>query len=101
MIAAVKQRRRPCAECGKRPRTFGLDRCRECYKQIGPVDGSLGFSLRTAPEHPHDVEVDLAGIWGDPDAVIAAVRDALAAAAIDPGDFLEAVRPAADETTNC
>ena len=34
---------------------------------------------------------------GDPDAVIAAVRDALAAAGIDPGDFLEAVRPAADD----
>ena len=67
------------------------------HKQIRPVDGSLGFSLRTAPERPHDVEVDLAGIWGDPDAVIAAVQDALAAAGIDPGDFLEAVRPAADD----
>ena len=97
MSAAVKRRRRPCAECGKRPRAFGLEWCRECYKQIRPVDGSLGFSLRTAPERPHDVEVDLAGIWGDPDAVIAAVRDALAAAGIDPGDFLEAVRPAADD----
>ena len=55
------------------------------------------FSLRNAPERPHEIEVDLAGIWGDPDAVIAAVRDALAAAGIDPGDFLEAARPAADD----
>ena len=85
MSAAVKRRRRPCAECGKRPRAFGLEWCRECYEQIKPVDGSLGFSLRTAPQRPHDVEVDLASIWGNPDAVIAAVRDALAAAGIDPG----------------
>ena len=92
-----ERRRRPCAECGKRPRAFGLEWCRECYEQIKPVDGSLGFSLRTAPQRPHDVEVDLASIWGNPDAVIAAVRDALAAAGIDPGDFLEAARPAADE----
>ena len=49
------------------------------------------------PERPYDIEVDLAGIWGDPDSVIAAVRDALAAADIDPGDFLEAVRPAVDD----
>ena len=80
MIAAVKRRRRPCAECGKRPRAFGLEWCSECYEPVGGGDGSLGFSLRTAPERPHDVEVDLAGIWGDPDAVIVAVRDALAAA---------------------
>ena len=97
MIAAVKRRRRPCAECGKRPRAFGLNWCSECYKQSAVVDGSLGFSLRNAPERPHDIEVDLAGIWGDPDTVIAAVRDALVAADIDPGDFLEAVRPAVDD----
>ena len=97
VITAVKRRRRPCAECGKRPRAFGLNWCSECYKQSAVVDGSLGFSLRNAPERPHDIEVDLAGIWGDPDTVIAAVRDALAAADIDPGDFLEAVRPAVDD----
>lgn len=65
-------------------------------RAVGPLDGSLGFSLRTAPEHPHDVHVDLTTIWGNPDAMIAAVRDALATAGIDPGDFLEAARPAAD-----
>ena len=97
MIAAVKRRRRPCAACGKRPRAFGLNWCSECYAQLPVVDGSLGFSLRNAPERPYDIEVDLAGIWGDPDSVIAAVRDALAAADIDPGDFLEAVRPAVDD----
>ena len=156
MIAAVKRRRRPCAVCGKRPRAFGLNWCSECYKQSAVVDGSLGFSLRNAPERPHDIEVDLAGIWGDPDTVIAAttsglspllgnvylhyaldvwfdqvvrprlrgratlvryaddfvigferrddaervmdvLRDALAASDIDPGDFLEAVRPAVDD----
>ena len=55
------------------------------------------FSLRTAPEDPHDVLVDLTTIWGNPDAVIAAVRDALATAGIDPADFLEAAWPAADD----
>ena len=89
--------RRLCVECRKRPRAFGLEWCSECYEQIGPVDGSLGFSLRTAPEHPHDVHVDLTTIWGNPDAVIAAVGDALTTAGIDPGDFLEAARPAADD----
>ena len=63
--------------------------------QAGRRQPRLFASNRT--ERPHDVEVDLAGIWGDPDAVIAAVQDALAAAGIDPGDFLEAVRPAADD----
>ena len=89
--------RRPCAECGKRPRAFGLEWCAECYERIPAVDGSLGFSLRTAPERPHDVHVDLTGIWGDPDAVIAAVGDSLAEAGIDPDDFLEAAKPAADD----
>ena len=97
MTATPKRPRRLCAECGKRPREFGLEWCSECYERIGPVDGSLGFSLRHAPEHPHDVRVDLAGVWGDPDAVIAAVRDALIAAGFDPGDFLEAASPAADD----
>ena len=97
MTAEVKHPRRLCAECRKRPRAFGLEWCAECYAQRGTVDGSLGFSLRTAPKRPHDVKVDLAAVWGDPDAVIAAVRDALAAAGIDPGDFLEAARPATDD----
>ena len=97
MIAAPKRPRRPCAECGKRPRAFGLEWCDECYARLGPVDGSLGFSLRTAPQHPHDISVDLTGIWGDPDAVIAAVRDALTGADIDPADFLDAAEPAADD----
>ena len=77
MTAAAKRPRRPCAECGKRPRAFGLEWCSECYERNAPADGSLGFSLRHAPRRPHDVRVDLAGVWGDPDAVIAAVRDAL------------------------
>ena len=89
--------RRPCAECRKRPRAFGLEWCNECYERIDAVDGSLGFSLRTAPEHPHDVHVDLTTIWGNPDAVIAAVGDALAAAGIDPGEYLQATRPATDD----
>ena len=97
MIPGAKRPRRPCAECGKRPRAFGLEWCSECYERIGPVDGSLGFSLRNAPERPHDVHLDLAGIWGDPEAVIAAVQDALAEAGIDPDDFLEAASPAADD----
>ena len=82
----------------KRIRAFGLEWCTECYERIQPVNGSLGFSLRTAPEQPHDVHVDLTGIWGDPDAVIAAVRDALVTAGIDPDDFLEAAQPAVDDT---
>ncbi len=41
--------------------------------------------------------MDLTDIWSDPDAVIAAVQDALAEAGIDPGDFLEAASPAADD----
>ena len=69
----------------------------ECYEQIGATDGSLGFSLRNAPDRPHDVHVDLTSIWGDPNAVVAAVRDALAEAGIDPDDFLEAARPAVDD----
>ena len=97
MIAAPKRPRRPCAECKKRPRAFGLEWCSECYDRIGATDGSLGFSLRTAPERPHEVHVDLTNIWGDPNAVVAAVRDALAEAGIDPGDFLEAARPAVDD----
>ena len=91
------RQRRPCVECRKRPRAFGLEWCTECYERVQPVDGSLGFSLRTAPEQPHDVHVDLTGIWGDPDAVIAAVRDALVTAGIDPDDFLEAAQPAVDD----
>ena len=82
---------------GSGPWRSVLNWCSECYKQSAVVDWSLGFSLRNEPERPHDIEVDLAGIWGDPDTVIAAVRDALAAADIDPGDFLEAVRPAVDD----
>ena len=97
MVAAAKRPRRPCAECGQRPRAFGLESCSECYRRIGAVDGSLGFSLRTAPDRPHDVHVDLASIRDDPQAVIFAVRDALAAAGIDPGDFLDAALPAADD----
>ena len=71
---------------------------RRAFRQLdNAIDESLGFSLRNAPERPHDIEVDLAGIWGDPDTVNAVVRDALAAADIDPGDFLEAVRLAVDD----
>ena len=33
-----------------RPRAFGVDRCSECYDQIGPGRRKLGFSLRIAPE---------------------------------------------------
>ena len=89
--------RRRCVECRKPPRAFGLEWCNECYERIGPVDGSLGFSLRTAPEYPHDVYVDLTTVWGNPHAVIAAGGDALATAGIDPDDFLEAARPATDD----
>ena len=89
--------RRSCAECGKRPRALGSEWCAECYESIPAVDGTLGFSLRNAPERPHDIHVDLTGIWGDPDAVISAVGDALAEAGIDPDDFLEAAKPAADD----
>ena len=89
--------RRPCVECRERPRAFGLEWCSECYERVGGVDGSLGFSLRTTPEDPHDVLVDLTTIWSNPDAVIAAVRDALATAGIDPADFLAAAWPAADD----
>ena len=95
--SSPSRQRRPCVECRKRPRAFGLEWCTECYERIQPDDGSLGFSLRTAPEHPHDVHVDLTGIWGDPYAVVAAVRDALVTAGIDPDDFLEAAQPAVDD----
>ena len=44
-IATVKRPRRPCAECRKRPRAFGLEWCSECHERIGEADGSLGFSL--------------------------------------------------------
>ena len=43
------------------------------------------------------MHVDLAGIWGDPVAVIAAVANALVVAGVDPGDFLEAAQPAVDD----
>ena len=64
---------------GLEPSILGVNR--RAFRQLDhAVDGSLGFSLRNAPERPYDIEVDLAGIWGDPDSVIAAVGDALAAA---------------------
>ncbi len=93
----TSRQRRLCIECGTRPRAFGLEWCNECYERVQAVDGSLGFSLRNAPAEPHDVHIDLAEIWGDPVAVIAAVANALVIAGVDPGDFLEAAQPAVDD----
>ena len=52
----------------------------------GCAQSAWGGVLRSDRARTHAVRVDLTTIWGDQDAVIAAVRDALATAGIDSGD---------------